>query len=704
MKNHLFIWIFVLLIGLTTVSADALLENDGFWATHGNQDATTYRTNTIAGLFPDDSVVVNIAAGSNFQPLAADLNSDGIMDIITSNGNYIQIYKANDRNAVTLQAEYLTVGTQTRSYELVETNDNEIHIIGVHDNVLIYNFLFNGTALNVNNSANLHTTFNITNNTKLSPIDTFIKCLSVSGVKTCFWGDESHEVIEYNVQDNTLMNYTGSKFIGDTPIAVSGNYISFITDEDVDAFDGISLYKIDTHTISDIHECNEELLCNIQAVSMSGILGSQTIIYSYRSTHAGTGDVNAGARIIKYDGSVHPSTGVEISFSCAGCEMFVSNPVIGDFENTESTQLDLCIQAELQQAAAPVTQYFRCVDTFQGNVVYNSLTATDIGLNDPPNSEDNLKLTAADVDGDGLLDVITGYEIYKVSNATRYLTFSLDNGGQMIPIDLDGDSNLDLLSVAAGDTYVLYSSYVNNIPTLYNNISFGGYYGYPNPICKNSTINFYARDCGSNADCNYDNDLGSDTERIISDCGLSETVLHNGSFTLNNPTVACHYNETGSYTVTNYLQDYANQNDFTQFNTQKITINVIDGIPGSTCNQAGTIITSPLDNVIVTSTTPETEAIDDSIDATFGILFGTSQKMRLLVAMSIIIAMTITAGIKTNGAPMPTVLTMVMSTILVTFLGLLTIWVIILVLIVATLFMMFTNFISGGGSATNGGG
>lgn len=280
-----------------------------------------------------------------------------------------------------------------------------------------------------------------------------------------------------------------------------------------------------------------------------------------------------------------------------------------------------------------------------------------------------------------------------------------------IIVDIDGDNLDEIINFGTDNTKIYKSGFANEPPNLYNNISYGGYYGYMNPVCVNSTALFLAAECYAFDDCNYDNDLGGDLERIVSNCGVNPdgspnsnptTFRSEGSYDLAQPEFYCYYNVTGTFSVRLYLQDTANDDDYSVFNTQSILINVIDGIPGSTCNIPGTQITVPSDNEPVPEATPEQEAIDNSIDSTMGILFGTSSRMKLIVGLAIIIGVIVLVAKHTKGAPIPTIAGAILTLIMVTFLGFFDIWIMLLVLIAMLLLMFLIKFIVPSGNGAGG--
>jgi len=311
-------------------------------------------------------------------------------------------------------------------------------------------------------------------------------------------------------------------------------------------------------------------------------------------------------------------------------------------------------------------------------------------------------IACADMDGDGVDEIVTPLRIYNIDE-TQLQNFSgaaLDSTVTLA--DVDGDSELEVIVSTASSTKIFFSTFENLPPTIWNNLSYGGYFGYYNPVCVNTTITFEAQECGGTVtDCNYDNDASEDTERIVTNCGFDtsgspnsnpDTHLENGTPALANPQFSCYYNQTGVFNVRMYLQDQADLTDYTVYNTQKISLTVIDGVQGVTCNVPGSYVSDPGDQAAEAT---GTEAIDSAIDSTLGILFGTSQTVMLIVSMGVTIGLAVAAA--TVAGPVGFAGAALLSSILFTFLGMLPAWIFILILISMVLMVVISKFITNNG-------
>lgn len=315
---------------------------------------------------------------------------------------------------------------------------------------------------------------------------------------------------------------------------------------------------------------------------------------------------------------------------------------------------------------------------------------------------ENKKMTMADFNNDNNDDVILNrvggqdavliLDIFTDATPADYLfNFSSDDYEWGIITDIDQDNFIDVILSDAGAMKVFSSIGTNEPPTI--TADYGRSLG--NPLCINTTLRFTGLE-----DSNYEQpfDEAFDEERIASDCGTGGSI-DNGTFHLNTPVFDCYYNETGMFFADVYIQDEFNRDDYTQFRT--VTVQVINGQAGVTCSIASSG-TDPGESPAPTAQEDQTnQAIEDS----FGILFGTgsqSDALKLVVGLSIVIAIVIWAAQQGVSNGMALLGIGLLTTVMVTFIGLLTPAILLLVIMAFVLFMLFQRFI-GAGAAEGGG-
>ena len=328
-------------------------------------------------------------------------------------------------------------------------------------------------------------------------------------------------------------------------------------------------------------------------------------------------------------------------------------------------------------------------------------------------SDNSWPIIAADMDSDGLDELVLSASIIETSGDI-IVNITSNNNYLVALADVNNDGELDIIATKAGITKIIYSNFTNDPPEINNTQNYGGYGGDPtylSPVCVGTTLTFNAQECGGLADCNYDNDGSGDEERIVSNCGQLPSgaagagftsTLDNGTFFGSRPTFACVFNVTGIFSVRLFLQDDSNPTDYTEYNTQTISVNVINGTAGVTCNNDGAIGSGDTGGVVASAQESQTNA---AIDDTLGILFGTgagSDKLKLIVGIALILGIIAAAyreGVK-DAAGIAIVAGL--ATLLVTFIGLITPAIFILALALVIFVIFLGRSLTGG--APQGGG
>jgi hypothetical protein len=460
----------------------------------------------------------------------------------------------------------------------------------------------------------------------------------------------------------------------------------------------------------DYSQCREACTDQLYNAGFGG--GDSEVIFTHYGVGGGNFDQDTVITVLKSDGSVD-WTDIVKNDGSSGNTYFISPPVImGTQFNDDTSQAHICTVTD--DDTTNDKTHIDCY-TEGGTKIYHEETASaEIWW------KEDRPLVSASMNSvtDDNMDLVLGGGILFLNvsdNTTTTANFSTTMGSDFasyhLVADMDLDRNLDVCGQRANYVYCMFSPYDNAVPTLYNNISRGGY-GYDldvtRPVCANHTVTFSAQECGGTiTNCNYVNDINEDLERIVSNCGqatngvpsatFTENLL-NGSFsgsTISN--YSCFFNTTGTFNIRLYLQDDANDDDFTVYNTNTITVQVITGTPGLDCSFVPVNTdpgTQPLN-----APTAEQERIDNSIDSTFGVLFGTSQRMRNLAAFAIIIGLVAGFGRKKDQNPATILFIGILAAGMVTFVGIMSGWVFVVTLISMVLVTIINKFVTGVGTA-----
>ena len=172
--------------------------------------------------------------------------------------------------------------------------------------------------------------------------------------------------------------------------------------------------------------------------------------------------------------------------------------------------------------------------------------------------------------------------------------------------------------------------------------------------------------CGQNADGSPSTDF---TTNIVS-----------GSDSLATPNYQCYFNQTGIFNIRLYLQDTFNTDNYSEYNENTISIQVIDGVSGSTCNVGDELITIPDETPVAPTTSEETTISDD--------LLGGDEKLLLILGLIVVIVVTGIVGyyIKSELVVLATAFFSVMA---MTFIGWLPPTILIISLIGLALLLVF---------------
>ena len=704
--------IIILAMCLCVSIATASFTNE--WGEYQNDESNQGFEGGIASHFTGIGTTYTVNAGMSYQPLAINMTGNDDLEIIIYSGNYLQMYDEE----LTLINE-LNVGSAIQSQPTIYNTPNGNAIVFFSEQVL-YAYIYNTTDF-VDQFSNA-SEINISGHACTTPI---IRCVEDSYCYGLCSTTANTYVYKINITNGTWVEspalspnvIRGVPAIDDldndgrNEIVIScdanGNNDYGVCVFDVNTTNGIPYLDIDFNTdgilddIDEVGRSGNPVIYNIDEG------GYKELIFSAARNGAPT---NWDLTAYKSDGSV------KWTATSTNVGVFYSNPIIMEYGN--SSKPDVCAVALDNNAAGEFNVF--CSD-YDGSIIVNTqILGGSNGGSIGYNGFNIIGATAINGilgDDGGEFDIVNSeyiIEIYDVFNVSINLTKLgiSDTSYYTAYADVNDDGEGDIIISKAGTTKIIYSSFENSPPTVDNTIDNGGFFGWPNPVCNGTTITFQAQECGGTADCNYENDGSSDTERIATNCGIGTnglsieshvTNLDYGNYSGSNPQFDCYYNHTGFMTVRLFLQDEFNDDDFSEYNENLISFNVIAGISGVTCNVVGSYVEEPSDNDDDESTTAGETATNDAVDSTFGLLFGTgssSDKLKMLVGIAIvigIIVMAAQAGI-TNG--MALIGIGILGIIMVTFVGLLPSSLLILILTAMTLLFFIGKAIMG---SDNGG-
>lgn len=713
--KHAFIFLTLMLLLAAAVSASFTDEWGEYQDDPSNRgfvhDETAHFTSELGITYTSNN-------GMAFQPLIVNITGDNNLETIIISGNFLQLY---DEQMNLIDELNVLGGNVIKGQPIIYNNGSQKYILfkSATGNPAEITFeIYEYNSSNEFNQVCENSSFANFGVTSTSFVNSGIKCDETNDY--CYWisgtgNTNRFAFTKINMEIlncssfNQILNYTTDSpnqihanipAIGD--IDRDGrNEIVFICDDNTDTNSGLCV--VDSNGTGtpyfDTYFSTDGKLDNIGTIMSNPVLwntngaGDTEIQISYK-------DATNRLELASYlsDGTQ------DWSIESTGSNIDTASQVV--IVDNGSTQFDICTSGTLDFGGGVFRLWLLCAD-YNGDKIIGTYINTDEAL------VNSIPLVAADMDNDGLDEIIMPRGIFDIDY--NLVVNTTENNRYYIAIaDVNADGEPEIITTNGSLTKIIYSSFTNEPPELNNTQNYGGYgatLDYTTPICVGSTLTFLAQECGGLATCNYDNDGSSDTERIVSNCGqLSSgaasssfiTNLANGTFAGANPQFQCVYNVTGIFSVRLFLQDNFNDDDFTQYNTQTITVQVINGTAGITCNLGSAV--SPGDTGGITPSAQESQT-NEAVEDTLGILFGSgsgSDKLKLIVGIALILGIIIAAyreGV-TSGAGVLVVAGF--ATLLVTFIGLITP----AIFILSFAFIIFIIFIGRavvGGGTPNGG-
>ena len=630
----------MLVLSMGLVSA---ADISGEWANYQNHPSNDGFESVGVSYFDNASLYCSSSQGMDYQALTGDFDADGNTEYVIFASSSIKVFD----NTCTTKYE-LNIGTDlTGQPSLYDNNsvafvgaDNVGYIFDLSDNTSItneFNFTveascadFSGTVcdndfcyvLCDNDTATFLYKFNTTYSfTNTSTVDSILEMRQSPALGYLTSAIYKSLAIACDADSDDSWGYCVFETVGlslDTGYSGDGIYDG-LTDDAGNALNNPLIYDIDG--------------------------GNNELIYTYVVCNDGAGDDYYGnIRIQDDDGTVldtHTETiHTNVGGTCrSGGARTISPPVISLFDTDDV----ICSMMGSNGTGSLILfKGFVCIDgsatvklrnddalPFQSFISPSDLTYQ------PDLISAQLSLTTSSGDRDLMLE--SG--IIDDSNST-IVDFSSqitqDRENRISLTDFNDDNVLDIIMTQGGQTLIFSSSYDNAVPELTGTRNYGQ--NFASPLCIGTTITFNAKECGTEP-CHYTNDIPTDQERLITNCGINAT-FYNGSYSLSTPQVSCTYANTGSYSATIYLQDSVNPSNYSQFQT--VFINVINGTAGLTCNlpiSSDTVVGADITTVVSGDQITSEDELKEAIDIVTGQSSFVKALLVLIFTMALVIGM-----------------------------------------------------------------
>lgn len=599
------LFFFVLVFAASAFAIDDSLRSLGQWGMAQGDSHREGLNAAVSANWENISQTISISSTlGTYQPMIADIDGDGSLEVINSLSNSVQVFEVDSNNNFYLGSAFDIGAAQFSPYTVTKRYDSDDYLeFAYGHNTKIGLLQYDGISI----TTELNATLNATYGSVLgAPV-----CLNISNIFRCIFTTRDSANIIHLIslfRNNTLGNHLKTEYIGtyDKRIYASkfpvyedlhntGHIILiFPCDDDSDGNTGVCAYDSFTNAldtsfsgdgkIDDINGLTSENPVDMKLMSYYTGSGNFNLLLMCEGVFAGT--QTGSFNVISSSGSVLATRTFDTStFQITG------SMAVGNF--LSNTYYDACLFYNKGTTSSNI----KCYSSKNLSVSYFATAAHNIlhGLIlIGSGAGGSQPLTIADYGLGNYNSIFAGNKIVTLSPSLK--TNSLGSYSQLmsIPIDFNQDGTGDVCGAYLNNFVCVRTNATNNPPVLDPARLYSGYYGYYPVVCLGSDTTFRAQECGGSITaCNYNNDLAADQERMISNCGKNAagypssdklTNIETGAFAGSQPEFSCQYNHTGVFHVTIYLEDGANIGDRNAFNPDEIAIQVLNGTDGVTCN------------------------------------------------------------------------------------------------------------------------
>lgn len=420
------------------------------WKQYGNDfSALSQSANpNNKGAFPNiysSAIVQGYTVGTpsnfiNYQPIITDFNGS-LTDplnykqyIVIANNNYLEVY---DKNLVLVN----TISSDTAISQIAISDINQDgtsdDIVGVFKhNDTDYSFKsFSFSSSTQTFTKNLEQNFSVTSGSYIAGV----RCQGV----TCYFLS--------SLNPNGAVFYIVNKTVlTEIPLTANSSYSEPLSFYDIDN-DGVlefMTYSTSELLIFDI-DGNIEMRKPITHLLSARLIQTDgSNIWKIATLSESSG--NALINIYRPDGSLYATTSFSIA-GTGGCSSYSGYLSVADYDLDGLSDLYVSSYCLLGSSR---NSY---------RVIKGNTGATLLSYAYDPGAGTVKSLTSADMDGDGVEDLISVSNYLEVINGTNVYqsSISFSGGNNCIPADLDFNGKLDLICSSTGKTTVVYSNYTN---------------------------------------------------------------------------------------------------------------------------------------------------------------------------------------------------------------------------------------------------
>jgi hypothetical protein len=589
MKFNLLIILAVFFV-LPLVSGTNSLESSGSWSNWQNSEAGTGLSQIFMD-FPSQVTTSSTIYGSNFEPLIADFDADGINEVVVSSGYYLFAYSLSG-GSILPEAQQIISGIQNTSGAVFYSDLDGKLEFGIPSGIHVLLFSYNGSAFK-----NEHNLTSVNGN-----ISTNFLCVSDYGSQGdyCFFMSIHGVFQNYNAKTGVEQNLTvttSCKKAVAAPLLKPKMVFS-------SNFNGYSV------AVSCVAEGKVWIIHPTTLVSdgaiTTGSYPHNLMFYNY------DGYLYEELFIALTVSGANPSSYIKVYDSVGTLLHYVSDIGGGDNGNVPCVSFAAGHFTGMnKRQIVASSSYSATIKVYDLNVSVMSVAYSFTHSLSPFWTN----LVSIDSDQDGYSDVITPWQLIK-PHTSFYFNWSINSGGYMVVGDVNADGNAEVISSASGKTWVdssniaVSGSNVSGVVISTNGKDLARMFS--NPVCIGTMQYFYAYDCQNKSFsgvCQYVTNNNLTREALYTGCGRTVLPLYTGGFSKDMPTVQCFMNRTGQAHVKLYLVTESDVTDFSHaFDVVVDVVNLTD-FQGLNCNVEPYVPHVP----IVTTNLSEQAAQEQSI-------------------------------------------------------------------------------------------
>ncbi|MBL7055794.1 hypothetical protein ISS07_02680 [Candidatus Woesearchaeota archaeon] len=432
------------------------------WEQFQNGDFNQGDVSGVGYFSGGDVVNFSVSFGSDHQPLISDVDSSGEKEIIIFDNKRLKLFNAfleliNETFVGDLLGQGTIFSMDEDSYDEIIFNAN---VSGVS---YFFAYEFNGTALNQ------ELNFTISN----GAIGSGVKCFSSGTTKTCVFMDNSQYIHIVNLSSKTeeifntsVFNDTHEKIPALGDIDLDGQLEAvWWHDADDDTRYGFLVFDLVSKSL-DVNFSGDGIVDDVyNSINNGFVLKGHPVLVDLNQD----GKLEIAASVLYNDATqlemwtdwfmelfVYDNEGNKLFSKCedntvsdVGCNDGTSESVRHEGPNpfvldSDSDGFDeVCFMKDKKKYGHIKNMTMSCYNYSGGLVLESNLnTFTDTIRT----------ATTADMNNDGLIDIITENNIYALNGSS---IFSHGFGSNyVIPIDIDGNSALDLVASKSGETII----------------------------------------------------------------------------------------------------------------------------------------------------------------------------------------------------------------------------------------------------------